>query len=271
MDVNKFTLEPKSIQFHTTPTEMQSSLSLNLSTACSDHRSIAQICREIGINRSQFMRYINGTSTPSANNLRRICDFFNVTESQLHLPPEEFQALRTPKRDNRVPRPLQELGTRFTGDPNSLRRLIGFYHSYSLSPVTDEITCALVWLRLDNRVLVSKTIERIATNYRRPRERHNFTGWLTMRPNVLTHIEDTLDQTGSMSHSLFNIGARPVQEHLLGQRLAVSWQDERTIFPAPIVWKRLPDWMPAREALSHCGVVSDQRSMDRTTLLHLGL
>lgn len=217
------------------------------------------------------MRYINGKSTPSANNLRRICEYFDVTEAQLALPPEDFRALRAPQRDTGPARPLRDLGTRFEGKAASLRPLTGFYHSYSLSPVVDEVTCALVWLRLEDTILVSKTIERIATSYRRPRERHSFTGWLAARPNVLTHIEDAPDQKGSMSHSLFNTGARPVQEHLLGQRLAVSWQDERTIVPAPIVWKRLPDWMPAREALSHCGVVSDLRNMDRTTLFHLGL
>jgi transcriptional regulator with XRE-family HTH domain len=250
---------------------MQSSLSLNIATACSDHRSIAQICREIGINRSQFMRYINGKSTPSANNLRRICEYFGGTEAQLNLPPEDFRALRTPQRDTGTVQPLRDLGARFAGKSASLRPLAGFYHSYSLSPIVDEPTCALVWLRLQDDILVSKTIERIATSYRRPRERHSLTGWLTARPNVLTHIEDTPGQTGTMSHSLFNTGARPVQEHLLGQRLAVSWQDERRIFSAPIVWKRLPDWMPAREALSQCGVLNDLRNLDRTTLQHLGL
>lgn len=41
-------------------------------------RSIAQLCRDIGINRTQFNRYLSGEAFPRPDVLLRLCRFFNV-------------------------------------------------------------------------------------------------------------------------------------------------------------------------------------------------
>mgnify|MGYP001972390984 CR=1 FL=1 len=43
--------------------------------------SIAAVCRRVGINRQQFNKYLAGAVRPSRHNMRRICDFFGVTEA----------------------------------------------------------------------------------------------------------------------------------------------------------------------------------------------
>ena len=53
----------------------------NLRHACATRRSISQICRDIGINRQQFNRYIAGEARPSAYNVGRIAAFFGVARS----------------------------------------------------------------------------------------------------------------------------------------------------------------------------------------------
>lgn len=45
----------------------------NLHMLCSNYRSIAGVCRKLGINRAQFNRYLNGAGKPSSHTLRRGC------------------------------------------------------------------------------------------------------------------------------------------------------------------------------------------------------
>jgi transcriptional regulator with XRE-family HTH domain len=70
----------------------------NLAHACSLLPSIAEVCRRIGINRQQFNKYLAGSVRPSRHNMRRICDFFGVTESELLMDPGRFAALISLRR-----------------------------------------------------------------------------------------------------------------------------------------------------------------------------
>lgn len=58
-------------------------MALNLRAACKGKGSISQICREIGINRQQFNKYLAGKSLPSSHNMRAICGYFGLTEQHL--------------------------------------------------------------------------------------------------------------------------------------------------------------------------------------------
>ena len=70
--------------------EILSCLAANLKLACGYHRSVSDVCRKIGINRSQFMKYLSAESFPSRRNLRRICDFFGCDEVEMMMAPELF-------------------------------------------------------------------------------------------------------------------------------------------------------------------------------------
>lgn len=50
----------------------------NLRTLCAGAPSIAGLCRELGINRTQFNRYLAGESFPRPDVLHRICAYFQV-------------------------------------------------------------------------------------------------------------------------------------------------------------------------------------------------
>jgi transcriptional regulator with XRE-family HTH domain len=60
---------------------------------CTFKPSISQVGRELDINRSQFNRYLAGTSTPRTGLLRKICDYFGVEMHELMLPPLDFAEL----------------------------------------------------------------------------------------------------------------------------------------------------------------------------------
>jgi transcriptional regulator with XRE-family HTH domain len=57
--------------------------SKSLRRLCFEHSSIAEVCRETGINRQQFNKYLSGRGMPSARTLRRICACLEVSESTL--------------------------------------------------------------------------------------------------------------------------------------------------------------------------------------------
>ncbi|WP_111432125.1 helix-turn-helix transcriptional regulator [Rhodobacteraceae bacterium DSL-40] len=72
---------------------MSRDLPKNLRLLCSYHKSIAEVCRKLGVNRSQFNRYLNGETAPSLRSMRRMCDFFGVEEAELLLPHGQFSEL----------------------------------------------------------------------------------------------------------------------------------------------------------------------------------
>ena len=72
---------------------MSSDLSENIRLLCSYQPSIAEVCRQLAVNRSQFNRYLNGGALPSLRVLRKICDFFGVDESELMMPHGQFSEL----------------------------------------------------------------------------------------------------------------------------------------------------------------------------------
>jgi transcriptional regulator with XRE-family HTH domain len=55
----------------------------NLRQHCARYGSIAAFCRDSGINRQQFNRYLSGQNLPNPHNLKRICATLRVSETSL--------------------------------------------------------------------------------------------------------------------------------------------------------------------------------------------
>ena len=64
----------------------------NLRKLAADFPSISQLCRDLGINRTQFNRYMSGESFPRPDVLHRICAFFNVDARILLEPVDDLSA-----------------------------------------------------------------------------------------------------------------------------------------------------------------------------------
>lgn len=60
----------------------------NLRLLARQYRSISDLSRQLGINRTQFNRYLSGESFPRPDVLDRICDFFGV-DARILLEPAE--------------------------------------------------------------------------------------------------------------------------------------------------------------------------------------
>jgi len=115
---------------------MPDELSTNLALLCSYYPSIAEVCRKLGFNRQQFNKYLGGQSRPSRNSMRRICDFFGVTESELLSDPSQFENLITVRQRRAPPealsKPLIHVERLYQRSQN-LDKYIGFYFRYFYS------------------------------------------------------------------------------------------------------------------------------------------
>lgn len=74
-----------------TPAQLRSMFGANLRKLSSNYASISALSRDLGINRTQFNRYLSGESFPRPDVLARICAFFSVDARVLLEPVEQIQ------------------------------------------------------------------------------------------------------------------------------------------------------------------------------------
>ncbi len=73
-----------------TPSELRSMFGANLRLLSGRYPSISELSRQLGINRTQFNRYLSGESFPRPDVLDRICAFFEVDARVLLEPVESL-------------------------------------------------------------------------------------------------------------------------------------------------------------------------------------
>ena len=114
----------------------QDPVTQNLGFLCTYYPSIADVCRRLKFNRQQFNKYLSGQVRPSRHNMRRICDFFGVTESEMLLDHGRFVEIislrRHPIPGEGLSEPLRHIAHLFNMSGN-LERYIGYYFRYYYS------------------------------------------------------------------------------------------------------------------------------------------
>jgi transcriptional regulator with XRE-family HTH domain len=78
------------------PSELRNMFGENLRTLAKDFPSISELSRQLGINRTQFNRYLSGESFPRPDVLARICHFFKVDARVLLEEVEKIQSTASP-------------------------------------------------------------------------------------------------------------------------------------------------------------------------------
>lgn len=73
------------------PVELGKMFSSNLKELSKAYPSISELTRQIGINRTQFNRYLSGESFPRPDILAKMCMFFNVDARVLLEPVEQIE------------------------------------------------------------------------------------------------------------------------------------------------------------------------------------
>ncbi len=246
--------------------------SANLRILCSEKPSVSALCRDIGVNRQQFGRYLNGAAVPSAHNLRRICAYFSIDERDLFLAHDAFRnryGAGTTTSGNVV---LQSLMTTFPGDRATARRYIGLYHSHFLSPSwPNTVFRALVQISERDGLIVSRSVERAIDPSRGVRQRTKYHGMVAMLADRLFVIEREGPEDDCIVETILFPARRQQLSYLRGMTLGMSWRPRRTPFASKTIWKRLRESADIRMALRECGAFPhDSREIDPVVHQFLG-
>ena len=234
---------------------MSSAFSDNLRSLCAEYKSIAEVCRKIGINRQQFNRYLNGSGMPSANNLRSIARHFGMPEAELFLDTKTFNQrhIENLPRSNRTP--IDVMTGVFQNQAKDLRRYLGFYHGHFCSPAWEKhIMRTLIWLREQDGYVVGHTFERATTPDGSVRQKTRYSGLVTYRGNRIYMIENAFSDDGFISESILFPAHRQQIKFLRGLTLGVATRPRLAPYTSRCIWKKISQRVSAREALEATGV-----------------
>ncbi len=237
-------------------------LAQNLHYLAGHYRSVAEVCRRIGINRQQFNKYLSGSTIPSMHNFQRIADFFGVEEGELLLPHVEFLKLvaRRPVGMD-VPEPLRAFlhnSRRSLADSRvAMERYCGLYHAYFLSPAWPKgILCTLYSISGDETLTYVKSIERLAWTHKSNQEPfvHKYQGVALLDSNRLYLFECQPLLTSMYATTILYPSNRNRVTSLNGLVTSVTGGVSRKPFASRIVFERVADQSDFRTALERCGV-----------------
>lgn len=62
---------------------LSANLAKNLRRMCPQWGDIEVVCREMGMNRTQFEKYLHGKAMPSRRSIEKICAYFDISEEEL--------------------------------------------------------------------------------------------------------------------------------------------------------------------------------------------
>jgi transcriptional regulator with XRE-family HTH domain len=240
--------------------------STNLRHICAERISVAQICREIGINPQQFNRYLSGAGMPSAHNLRRICLYFELSEQDILSSSDHFVALRGRLNKNNPTVYKDPFANAFPGDLYRLRQFVGVYHIHFLSPAwPGSINIGVTFLdERDGQVNV-RSVERGLGPERETLQRSRSDGRASYHGSRIFLVEFERDHEGSISETILYPAHRQQRTYLRGMTIGIAWRPRRMPYSSRVIWKRADNNLSAKDLLRRCGVYPiDHKVIDPT-------
>ncbi|MGY8637516.1 helix-turn-helix transcriptional regulator [Bradyrhizobium sp. 14AA] len=244
----------------------------NLKLLCSHYRSIAEVCRRLKVNRAQFNKYLSGQTAPTAHNLKRICDFFGVEESEIVRPHEEFAQLigvrvGTSARAALSVPPLKHLETLRRHSSDTLKKYAGYYFEYYYSMSSPgRILRSLVHLHETSGYWACERTERLQ-DVGAP-ARHALCHYVGMAFYLNERIF-VLDYESLTSNEITQTVLIPSFKNritrLNGLKLGVSAADQRAPCCSRVVWDYLGPKVPRIQSYRKLGLFAlddDQIDVD---------
>ncbi len=230
-----------------------SNFSTNLRELCRTRRSVSSVCRDIGLNRQQFERYLQGQSQPSSHNTYLICQYFGVEEASLFLPPREFNArVSQLSADLTVPGVFQEL---FPGNLNVLRNYVGLYHTYFINITWPSlIQCGLCLVREENNLIRTRYLGRAQDPSSRQTYRSRFHGMMSFQGDAIFVLERGSGAADAMAQTILTPSEAHRSTYVTGLTMAMAWRPYRTPFSSRVIWKKQKNTYDYRDAARKCGL-----------------
>jgi len=225
---------------------MSDFLSANLRLLCSHYRSVAEVCRKVRINRGQFNKYLCGKRIPTPFNLKRICEFFGVEESEIIQPTEQFIALTGVKAGQRhtpsergAPQLMHE-HLRQQSSPE-LRAHIGYYYEYYHAMTEPgSILCSLVHVRAEGDDIVYERNERLQiSGTAEDFERYQYLGIAYHLRDRLFFIDYESLTSNEICQTILIPSFKSCITRLNGLKMGVSAADHRAPACSRVVWEYL--------------------------------
>lgn len=229
----------------------------NLRELCLRRGSIAAVCRQIGINRQQFNRYLTGETKPSQHTLVRLTEFFGSDATKLTSPL------------GRNPDPLLGPWSVFgAAAPSGVacQRYSGRYFTYFRSPnFVGAIIKGFVELRLDQGVFTSRALD---VYFRRdtghaPSGRKIFyrmNGHVTLHGDFLYILDQKMGQNPSFTMTCLHQSHGEHVQLLNGLMIGITYHTDRRPFSTNIVYERMDDRRSLLETVRECGVYEEMSS-----------
>jgi transcriptional regulator with XRE-family HTH domain len=234
----------------------------NLKLLCSYYDSVSEVCRRLGLNRQQFNKYLAGRSVPSRHNLRRICDFFGVEESEILLPHRRFAEivdLRPGQRRTWAEQQhhLQhiELLRRLSG--SRLDGYVGYYFRYFYSyGFPGRIVKSLVGLYRTPGLYYTKNVGILSdgTGERAYSVRFKYLGLPLLLNDRIFLLEYESVLQDMVSETILYPAYRNRLDILLGVQCTLAGRRTREPAAGKVVFEFLGRKINVRRALRNCGL-----------------
>lgn len=238
-------------------------LANNLRLLCSYKKSISGVCRDLDINRQQFNKYLSGNTTPSGNNLRKICDYFGVEEHEIRMPEEDFAKIiqaRPLVNSSALERPRPEiefLDKLFKRGSEDLSKYEGSYYIYYYSTsYPGKILKAYGVIYEEEGRHFFKWIERLSLVGSSGRD-----GFIYKLKGVVLGLSNRIFISGYeqiMKNEMVHLILYPTYKNkvaqLSGLLLGVSGADSREPVSQRVVFSYLGKSVNHRAAFKRCGI-----------------
>ncbi|ADZ90809.1 helix-turn-helix domain-containing protein [Marinomonas mediterranea] len=233
----------------------------NLRLLCSYYKSIAEVCRRLQINRPQFNRYLNGKTVPADSTMRRICDFFGVTQSEMLLPHNQFQRLvqaRPINQDTSVSeRSIEQ--THFDRlnhvGQKDLDKYCGYYFEYYISmSCPGQILRTLVHIESQDGKTYYQRIERFNPKTSKKPFHGIYQGVVQFLSDRLFLMDYEAHTKVEVTQTILYPSFKNRVERLKGLRLGVSGSGERVPCCVRVVYEYLGKSLDRKKALSMSGL-----------------
>ena len=241
-------------------------LAANLRLLCNYKKSISEVCRELQINRQQFNKYLGGKTTPSGNNLLKICDYFGVEEHEMLMPHDEFESIirvrpytdtavgSAPAQENF----LQDLQQHQSGD---LSKYEGSYYIYYYSTsFQTQILKGYGVVYKENGQHWIKWIERLS----KQQKKSSHDGFIYKIKGQMVELGNRIFVTGYeqvLKSELVHLTLFPTFKNkislLSGLQLGVSGTNSREPVCQRVILAYLGKHCDHRQAMKSCGLYND--------------
>lgn len=248
--------------------EIEQNLAANLKLLCSYSESISKSCREMGINRQQFSKYLNGSSVPSMKSLRKICDYFGVESEEITLPVEQFTPLVSTRKRNPKPKsilddsPQGKRHTRLLDEmmvttTDDIEKYLGDYYYYYMTPSYEGyVSKGFARLSLKNGIAYSHCYERtepgqaMLDGY----EIGKFVGLVFVLGERIQIVDYGVHCRRAISQIILYGATKGSFSMLSGICLGVQGRNSRIPFASRVVFDRISNRMSLRAKLKAIGL-----------------